>query len=616
MNWFDSIHSEVNEIFVSNPYPKINEKIKIRICFLNNQNLQKIILRAIINGEETHFEMKYYEEKNKLTYYETELTINQKQINYHFIIKENNEYIYYNRKGIYSYPPTEDYDFVIITDFDNPTWVASSVFYQIFPDRFKNGDPKLSVKTNEYEFDNQYTIQMNWEDKPLEFKEGNCLDFFGGDLIGVKEKIGYLKELGVNAVYLNPIFDAKTHHRYDCVNYFKVDEHLGGDEALIELIDKLHENDMKIMLDVSINHTGINHIWFMKAIKDKQSEEREYYYFDEKNNYKGWLNVHTLPQLNYNSEKLKNIIYKDQNSLVKYYLNEPFNIDAWRFDVGCHTGRLDKDQLSNELWREVRKSIKEENKEAYIIGEHWEDNISYLLGDQWDGAMNYYSCGIPLRSFSGLIHRRLWGYEGRDNLVRKSTGDELAEQIMQHYNRLPNQIAFLQFNLLDSHDIFRFHNHEKAYNFNLYKGIVSLMYLLPGTPNIFYGDEVGLNGHIYTEEGLRYPMEWDKDKWNKDHFMLYKKLSHLKQNEKAMHYGNYKVLYSDNDTVVFSRYNQTDFIISILSRSNQKIIEIDTGIIGLFETSMEDIFDNKKLEVKNGKLEINLNEINNTVLKT
>lgn len=615
MNWEKSIHSELNEIFVSNPYPKMDEEVKIRLCFLENSGIKNVILRAIINGEETHIDMKYLKKEKNLVYYESEINMNQKYINYHFIIKKDNDYTYYTRRGTYTYPPTEDHDFTLIADFENPSWVPSSVFYQIFPDRFNNGDPSLSVKTDEYEFDGHKTIAMDWNEEPLEYKDGHCIDFFGGDLKGVEDKIDYFKELGVNAIYLNPIFEAKTHHRYDCTDYFHVEKHLGGDEALASLTDAMHKNNMKVMVDVSINHTGNNHVWFKKGLENKESIERDYYYFNDDNSYRGWYNLHTLPQLNYKSEKLREIIYKDENSLVKHYLKKPFNIDAWRFDVGCHTGRADRDQISNEVWKEIRDSIKATKKEAYIIGEHWEDNISYLTGDQWDGAMNYFACGIPLRSFAGLVHRRLSRLEGKEGMVKPCTGIDLGEQIMQHYARLPNQLAFLQFNLIDSHDIFRFHTHEKAYNFELYRGIISLMYMLPGCPNIYYGDEVGVGGHLNSDEGLRYPMVWDREKWNMKHFELYKKLSQMKQNEEALHYGNYKVLYADEDTFVFARYNKEDCFLSILGRNDNKIVEVETGIIAILNGEFQDIFTEKTLLVNNGILKIDLNKTLNTVLK-
>lgn len=615
MNWKKSIHSEVNSNFVSNPFPKFDEKVVVKVCFLKDENVEKVVLRCIINGEETHLRMVYDYEKNNLVYYKTDLNINQKNINYHFIIKHKEYgYIYYNRKSVYNYAPTEDNDFVIIADYENPEWVASSVFYQIFPDRFCNGNPDISVKTNEYEFDGHKTIQMKWEEKPLEYKDGHCLDFFGGDLKGVEDKIDYFKELGVNAIYLNPIFEAKTHHRYDCTDYFHVEKHLGGDEGLISLVDNLHKNNMKIMIDVSVNHTGNNHIWFEKALKDKNSIERNYYYFEENNNYRGWYGFHTLPQLNYKSEDLKNIIYKSENSLVKHYLKKPFDIDAWRFDVGCHTGRADKDQLSNQVWKEVREAIKEVKKDAYIIGEHWEDNISYLLGDEWDAAMNYFASGIPLRSFAGMIHRRLWRHEGKLAMVKPCTGIELEEQIMQHYSRIPNQLAFLQYNLIDSHDIFRFHVHEEVYNFDLYRGLISTMYLLPGTPSIYYGDEVGVGGHAYSDEGIRYPMEWNKNKWNKNHLEMYKKLSHLKINEKAMHYGNYKVIYSDEDSFIFARYNEEKYIISILTRNENKKIEIPSYLIGLNDLEGKELFSENKVKAEKGYIKIDTAEIRNTVL--
>ncbi|MDN5304580.1 MAG: alpha-glucosidase [Fusobacteriaceae bacterium] len=613
MNWKKSLHSEVNKIYVSNPYPKLGETISIKISMLSNNDVKRIFLRTPVNGEVEFYEMLKLETINNIDYYSTEVKISKKFFHYHFIIELEDEFLYFTRNSLTAYIPTEDYDFVILADFKNPDWVPKSVFYQIFPDRFNKGDKNLGVKTNEYIFDGHQPIEMNWEDKPLEYKDGHCLDFYNGDLKGIQDKIDYFKELGVNALYLNPILSAKTTHRYDCTDYFNVDEHLGGNSALESLTKNLHENNMKIMLDVSINHTGMEHIWFKKALADKNSKERSYYYINDDNSYFSWLGFHTLPQLNFNSQELRNILYRDENSFVKKFLKQPYNIDGWRFDVGNHTGRKELEDHCHSIWKEVRNSIKETKSNAYYIGEHWEDNISHLLGDEWDSSMNYFSCSKPIRRFMGCLDRRFWHIKDKKKRVKPSTGYELATQITQHLNRLPNQIAFLQFNLIDSHDIYRLHNFKDGFNFELYKGLVSLMYLLPGTPSIYYGDEIGIDGHLDSDEGIRYPMVWDRDKWDFKYFNLYKTLSHLKQKETTLHYGNYKVLYADDDTFSFARFDNKKIIFNLVSRNSSKSIKLDLSIFGINSNISKEIFSNKTFNINNGILEIPLTTINNGV---
>ena len=319
---------------------------------------------------------------------------------------------FYTQNGITTYVPDFTYDFVILADYVQPEWVKDAVFYQIFPERFCNGDESNDVQDGEYARDGHPTIKMkSWDDPALTYQEGFCLDFYGGDLQGITRKIPYLKELGVTALYLNPIFTAPSVHKYDCLDYFHVDPHFGGDEALAELSKALHENGMKLILDISINHTGIDHKWFNKdgiwfdksvgAYNNPDAPERAYYFFGDNNSYLPWLGVETLPTLNYTSDALREVIYRAEDSVLKKWLKPPYSIDGWRFDVANIMGRKDELQLSHELWPEIRQSIREVNPQAYILAEEWGDCGAYLQGSEWDAPMNYYGCGRVIRQFLG-----------------------------------------------------------------------------------------------------------------------------------------------------------------------------------------------------------------------
>ncbi len=614
LNWEESIFSEVNYQFVSNPYPTYNEYIKISFRVLKNNPIKRAFIRAIIDGGSNYIKMQTSRETKHFVYYEGWLKVSQRFINYHFVLDLGNEVWFFTRKGLFKHFPTEDNDFVIIADFENPHWVPKSVFYQIFPDRFCQGKPEISVKTGEYTYRNHQTIHLEWGTEPLPYNQGFCLDFQGGDLYGIKQKIPYLKSIGVNALYLNPIFKSMTHHRYDCIDYFNVDPHLGGNQALKELVEELHKNDMRIILDVSINHTGDEHHWFKKALSDLNSEERNFYYFYPNGQYKGWANLPELPQLNYNSKKLREIIFESDDSLVRYYIKK-FDIDGWRFDVANDTGRNGKDQFGNEIFARIRERVKSIKKEAYIIGEHWEDNISYLLGDQLDACMNYFASARPIRCFAGELDWFLRRIVEIGRKLNPYTGKDLENQIFQHYTRLPNQIAFLQFNLIDSHDIFRFHT-TKYFDKDIYKGMLILLFMLPGTPSIYYGDEIGLSGRTTDIEGCRYPFDWNENNWNMDFLNLYKSLSHLKRNQKTLHLGGYKSLYSDDDSFIFSRFDEEYAFIGIITKSeNEKEILFPTYPIGVFNNEGEEIFSGEKFKPQDGYLNVKISKKKHLLLK-
>lgn len=332
--WLESVHSDGTRTFVSNPHPKLGETVKVRIRMYEDAPVKAVLLRSIPNGMEWLESMCVLKKEHGLIYYEADLKMTETRMQYHFYLVCEDAVYFYTQKEITTYVPDHTYDFVLLTDYVQPEWVKEAVFYQIFPERFCNGDPDNDVKDGEYTQEGYPTIQMkNWEDTPLHYLEGRCMDFFGGDLQGVIEKIPYLKELGVTAVYLNPIFYAPSVHKYDCLDYLHVDPHFGGDEALAQLSRALHENGMKLILDISINHTGIAHKWFNRdgiwydksigAYNNPDSQERGFYFFGEDNSYHGWFHVETLPTLNYTSETLRDVIYRESDSVLKKWLKPP-----------------------------------------------------------------------------------------------------------------------------------------------------------------------------------------------------------------------------------------------------------------------------------------------------
>jgi alpha-glucosidase len=604
--WKKSVHSEVNDEFVSNPKPDYGEKITIRIRIAEGHPVQTCWFRFLGGEHTSNIVMRSAGKSGGFDWFEIDFELTTPDLQYHFILETEDDDFFYTRAGLGRIHPTEDSDFVIYPGSKTADWVSESVFYQIYPDRFFRGDEKLGVRSGEYSFDGGQSIEMNWEDRPLEFEEGRCLDFFNGDLPGITAKLDYLQDLGVNALYLNPIFAAKTTHRYDCTDYFNVDEHLGGNEALAELTEQAHRRGMKVMVDVSINHTGIEHPWFKKAVEDEDSVEAGFYYKNPDGGYEYWFGVETLPQLNYGCEMLRNRIWKDEDSLVQKFLKPPFSIDGWRFDVANQVGRNKSDQYCHEIWQEIRKTAKSINPECYIIGEHWQDNISYHLGDQWDGAMNYFASTRPLRRWLGERDRFLRNGHHEIPGTRKAVnGYEFVQQIVQHFSRLPNQHAFQMFNLLDSHDVHRLHNHDAVFDPDLYAGVVMMLYMLPGTPSIYYGDELGIDGTIERVEGCRYPMPWQKTAAANEFFKLYQGLNHLKQSEKALHTGSFRFLYADEDSVVCVRFLKNRSILCIMNKATtEKEIVVDLSLLG--DLVGEGLFSQKGIASRQAELKLEM----------
>ena len=592
--WLESVYSDGTADFVSNPSPELFETVKIRIRVYEDAPVRHIFLRTVPNGAEHLIEAEREEVRNGLAYYAAPLQMVEKRMQYHFYIVCDKVIYYYTQKEITTYIPDHTYDFVLLTDYKQPSWVKHSVFYQIFPERFCNGEPANDVRSGEYSLDGHPTIQMeNWEDDPLPYPKGFCLEFFGGDLQGVQKKIPYLKELGVTAVYLNPIFIAPTNHKYDCIDYFHVDPHFGGDEALAELSKALHENGMKLMLDISINHTGASHKWFNRdgaffplsqgAYNNADAKERGYYFFHGEHDYKSWLGVENLPTLNYTSDALREIIYRGSDSVLRKWLKPPYSIDGWRFDVADVFARNNDLQLAHEVWPEIRDSIREENDQAYILAEDWGDCAQYMQGDEWDSPMNYYGCGRPIRQLVGLPDLFLGRHELLRDVPYKMTAEDFRGRVMEHLAKLPFAFWENQFNLLDSHDVPRLHNHAQVHP-EEYRGAVILQFMLIGAPSIYYGDEIGINGHIHGDDGCRYPMPWStlKERQEQEVYRLYRTLAHLKRESRALADGGMKFLYAQDNVIALARFCGDECLIAVVSVDDvPHEIRLPIGSIGI-----------------------------------
>ena len=576
--WLKSLYSDTTENFVSNPYPKKGEKVSVSIRFLNNDNVSHVFLRAREFGVEVLYEMKKVYEDKGLCYYSSEVQIKDSYFNYHFYLVTENQIYYYSQYQITTYIPSEEHDFVILCDYAAPEWVKDSVFYQIFPDRFCNGRPDLNVKNGEYSYQGFLTSEEKWESPAKKYSQGHNLDFHNGDLYGIIEKLDYLEDLGINAIYLNPIFLSPSTHKYDALDYFRIDPHLGGEKAFSMLIEEAHRRGIRILLDISINHTSSSAKWFNKgaeffppsqgAYNDRNSPWRDFYFFNDDNSYASWFGVQTMPQLNYGSQKLRNLIYRAKDSVLKKWMLAPFGIDGWRFDVADCLARNEKLDLHDQVLREIRQELKAVKKDLYLLAEEWADCSCDLKGDKWDATMNYFGGGRPIREFAGAKDLYLERNDVLGKLNIPLNAGQLAARIKIFLALLPGVIQLQQFNLLDSHDVVRLHNIKNVTEDAL-KAAVLLQFSLPGSPCIYYGDEIFIDGGDDRQEdsGFRYPFDWDwqkKEKSVKIH-NFYKKLIHLRRTEKALCNGSFDFVFAGGFTLVTVRFTRHEAIFTLVS---------------------------------------------------
>ncbi len=416
---------------------------------------------------------------------------------------------------------------------ETPDWVKHAIFYQIFPDRFARSrrlehPPGLQLK--------------HWGSPPEE--QG----FQGGDLLGIVDRLDYLQELGVNAIYLNPVFASAANHRYHTYDYFRVDPLLGGDEALRELLEEAHRRDMRVLLDGVFNHTGrgfwpFHHIlengadspyldWFIVTgwpIRP-YSSDRKY-----PANYAAWWNLPALPKLNVETPAVREYLLE----VTRHWLH--FGIDGWRLDV--------PQEIKNPaFWRSFRKAAKLANAEAYLCGEIWEAAPRWLGGDRFDATMNYVFCGAALSFFGGRTLRK---YRKRHLRLEPLNGKEFSRVVRRMIEVYDWEVAQVQLNLLDSHDTARalwiVGEDESALRL-----AVLFQMTMPGAPCIYYGDEIGLSSG--DDPLCRQAFPWDHpEAWNRGLLRFYRRATHLRHRYRALRTGHFEELGSGERWYAFSR---------------------------------------------------------------
>ncbi|NDE69394.1 MAG: glycoside hydrolase family 13 protein, partial [Microbacteriaceae bacterium] len=357
------------------------------------------------------------------SWYQAEITMHNPYMNYRFYIELTDGSIYWlNARGLSDLEQPDIEDFRINTFSSAPKWGKSAVMYQIFPDRFARSKHADKHKTPEW------ANAANWGDRVIGSGPGTSEQFFGGDIYGITEHLDHLKDIGVTLVYLTPVFPARSNHRYDASSFDEVDPLLGGDKALVELVKAAHKKGLKVIGDLTSNHSGAAHEWFKASYKKPGAKESEYYYFSNKNkNYDSWFGVPSLPKFNWNSKSLRKKFITGEKSIVARWLKQPFGMDGWRIDVSNMTGRIRDEDMYMELQILIRESMHKINKDTILLGEYTGDAGYQIQGEGWHGAMTYYNFTKPVwRWFYNTENKAEAGFLGLGRT--KISGEELVQQ--------------------------------------------------------------------------------------------------------------------------------------------------------------------------------------------
>ncbi|KFN08745.1 MULTISPECIES: alpha-glycosidase [Paenibacillus] len=456
-------------------------------------------------------------------YWEVSVRPRFKRLSYAFKLVAGAETVYMQDSGIQTEeptPPGELFEFPYIHEievFKVPEWAKQAVFYQIMPERFANGDPSNDPKPVEA-----------WGGKPT--RE----NYFGGDLQGVLDHLDDLVDLGITAIYFTPLFAAPSNHKYDTMDYKKVDPHFGDNALLKKVVECCHERGIRVVLDAVFNHCGEQFPPFQDVLKNGAASP-----------YADWFHVNQfparvengfptydtfgffpkMPKFNTANPRLKEYLL----GVAEYWIKE-IKLDGWRLDVA--------NEIDHHFWREFRQVVKKANPDAYLIGEVWSDSLNWLLGDQFDSVMNYPFADKVLEFFNG----------GMDGCA---FSDEMGALIM----RYPQQTNEVVFNMLCSHDTPRLLTRVGGDKRKL-KLCVVFLFTYIGTPCVFYGDEIGLTGE--GDPDCRKCMEWDRSKQDRELYDFYKLMIALRKKHIALRQGRFRFLHAEHGDpcIIYERMDE------------------------------------------------------------
>ena len=600
--------------------PGIHEKVRLRFRTARD-DAQEVCL---ISGGEA-LQMQKISSGEVFDYYETKVQLTDTMFVYYFRIKSESEELCYHRCGV-SEHPVEYYNFRIMPGFSTPAWAKGAVMYQIFVDRFCNGDPSNDVEDGEYVYIGEPVCKVkDWNEFPAAM---DIRRFHGGDLQGVLDKLDYLEELGVEVIYFNPLFVSPSNHKYDIQDYDYIDPHYGviiedGGEVLPEgekdntratkyqkrtgdirnleasnrlfakLVEEMHTRGMRVILDGVFNHCGSFNKWMDReriyepqpeyekgAYVSAQSPYRDFFhFFDEREeawpynkNYDGWWGHDTLPKLNYeDSPTLEEYIL----NIGKKWVSPPYNADGWRLDVAADLGY--SNEYNHIFWENFRKAVKSANPQALILAEHYGDPGEWLQGDEWDSVMNYDAFMEPLTWFLTGMEKHsderrtdLWG--NADNFVN-TMNHFMASMLTPSL-----QVAM---NELSNHDHSRFltrTNHivgrvaqlgskaaEEGINLAVMREAVAVQMTWVGAPTVYYGDEAGVCGFTDPDSRRTYP--WGQE--NRKLVEFHKEMIRIHKREKPLRTGSLKMLSWSSNVLAYARFQEGEQIIVVLNNSKE-----------------------------------------------
>lgn len=560
-------HHDGSPLYVSTQEPLLGDLVRVRVRIPQAFGpVAWVRTRSNPNREPRYAEASVIASQEGWDWWQAEVEVENPVHGYRFVIERvDGSRWWLNASGLHDIETLDSEDFKLLALPKAPDWAAASVMYQIFPDRFGRSAAAdgrdLPDWANPSEWDNPVDVDLATRGQ----------QFYGGDLDGIRDHLDHLQRLGVTLIYLTPIFPGGSNHRYDASSFDEVDPLLGGDEAYVRMIEAAHERGFKVIGDLTSNHSGDRHEWFVAAHRHPDAAESDFYYWRDTENegYESWLGVPSLPKFNWNSTELRRRFIEGPDSVVARWLGAPFHLDGWRIDVANMTGRLGGEDLNAEVRQTIRRTMLEANPDTILLGESTNDASSDFQGDAWHGAMTYAPFTRPLWSWLSRPGSLAGGGIGfADGRVPEYTGEQFWRAHMRFVAGFPWRTRLSTMNALDTHDTPRFRTSALPGTIPVAFG---LSVTFPGIPVIFAGDEFGLVGT--DGEQSRTPIPWSTvgDPEVAETIELYAELIKLRTQNSAIHEalngGGMRWLDVGDDAVVFVRESASGSVLVFAARA-------------------------------------------------
>ncbi len=618
------LFTDTSEDYVSPMEPEPNEQVTIRFRTAKN-NVDRVFLMS--KGQ--RYLMIKVEKDENFDYYAYTYQLGEEKFSYHFEVETGRISVVYDVRGLVR-EANDYYNFVIIPGFKTPKWAKGAVMYQIYVDRFCNGDTSNDVLTDEYTYIGEHVHRVeDWYRNPLQM---DVREFYGGDLQGVLDKLDYLQDLGIEVIYFNPLFVSPSNHKYDIQDYDYIDPHFGkivvdegellhyGDkdnshasryinrvankanleasnELFAHVVEEAHKRGIRVILDGVFNHCGSFNKWMDReriyenapgyekgAYVSGDSPYRSYFDFHGEGwpynrNYDGWWGHDTLPKLNYEGSKE---LYEYVLKIGAKWVSAPYNVDGWRLDVAADLGH--SPESNHQFWRDFRRVVKEANPEAIILAEHYGNTREWLQGDEWDTVMNYDAFMEPVTWF--LTGMEKHSDDFREDLLGNA---ESFWGAMKHHTSnfaMPSwQVAM---NELSNHDHSRFltrTNHRvgrintigpEAANQNVNKAVfreaVVMQMTWVGAPTIYYGDEAGVCGFTDPDSRRTYP--WGRE--DHDLIQFHKDIIRIRKGNEELRTGSIKYIDADYNYLAYGRFNRENQCVVLVNNHPHELEKVVT----------------------------------------